>query len=101
MSDIASIARSGMAAAQTRLTAAASNIANRESTDFRRFQVDSREQPGGGVSARLLRDAEPQSGDGLSTDLVYSIEARQAFAANVKVLKAQDELLGGLLDTRA
>jgi len=101
MSDIASIARSGMAAAQTRLTAAASNIANRESTDFRRFQVDSREQAGGGVSASLVRDTEPQAGDGLSTDLVYSIEARQAFAANVKVLKTQDELLGSLLDTRA
>lgn len=101
MSDIASIARSGMAAAQTRLTAAASNIANRESADFRRFQVDSREQDGGGVSARLVRDPEPQAGDGLSTDLVYSIEARQAFEANVKVLKTQDELLGSLLDTRA
>ena len=101
MSDIANIARSGMAAAQTRLTAAASNIANRESTDFRRFQVDSREQVGGGVSARLVRDPEPQAGDGLITVLVYSIGARQAFAANVKVLKTQDELLGSLLDTRA
>ena len=91
MSDIASIARSGMAAAQTRLTAAASNIANR----------DSREQLGGGVSAALVRDAEPQSGDGLGTDLVYALEARQAFQANLKVLKTQDQLLGSLLDTRA
>ncbi|ODU45231.1 flagellar basal body protein [uncultured Aquimonas sp.] len=101
MSDIASIARSGMAAAQTRLTAAASNIANRDSADFRRFQVDSREQLGGGVSAALVRDAEPQSGDGLGTDLVYALEARQAFQANLKVLKTQDQLLGSLLDTRA
>lgn len=101
MSDIASIARSGMAAAQTRLTAAASNIANRDSTDFRRFQVDSRERFGGGVDARLVRDARPQSDDGLTTDLVHAIEARQAFEANLKVLKAQDDLLGTLLDTRA
>lgn len=101
MSDIASIARSGMAAAQTRLTAAASNIANRDSADFRRFQVDSREQLGGGVSAQLTREPEAQRGDALATDLVYSIEARQAFQANVKVLKTQDALLGSLLDIRA
>jgi flagellar basal body rod protein FlgC len=101
MSDIGSIARSGMVAAQTRLAAAASNIANRDSTDFRRFQVDSREQSGGGVSAALVREPEAQAGDGLTTDLVYAIEARQAFAANVQMLKTQDALLGSLLDTRA
>jgi flagellar basal body rod protein FlgC len=101
MSDIANIARSGLAAAQTRLTAAASNIANRDSAEFRRFQVDSREQLGGGVSATLVREPEAQTADGLTTDLVYAIEARQAFAANVNVLKTQDELLGSLLDTRA
>lgn len=101
MNDIAHIARSGMAAAQARLTASASNIANRGSTDFRRFQVDSREMVGGGVSAQLTREPEVQNGDGLTTDLVYALEAKQAFEANVKVLKTHDALLGSLLDTRA
>jgi flagellar basal body rod protein FlgG len=101
MADISSIARSGLAAAQTRLTAAASNIANRESTGFRRFEVDAREALGGGVDARLQRAAEPAQGDALATDLVYAIEARQAFQANLKVLKVEDSLLGSLLDERA
>ncbi|WP_395788388.1 flagellar basal body rod C-terminal domain-containing protein [Aquimonas sp.] len=101
MSDIFGIARSGMAAAQARLTASASNIANRESTGFRRFEVESREQMGGGVSAELRRASEVQQGDGLTTDLVNSLEAKQSFAANLKMLKTQDSLLGNLLDIRA
>lgn len=101
MADISSIARSGIAAAQLRLTAAASNIANRETEGFRRFDVAQGEQVDGGVRARLVRETEPQVGDGLVKDLVYSIEARQGVAANLKVLKAQDSLIGSLLDRRA
>lgn len=101
MADISSIARSGIAASQLRLTAAASNIANRETEGFRRFDVAQSEQSGGGVSARLVREPEPQAGDGLVKDLVYSLEARQGVAANLKVLKTQDSLLGSLLDRRA
>jgi flagellar basal body rod protein FlgC len=101
MADISSIARSGIAASQLRLTAAASNIANRDTEGFRRFDVAQSEQVDGGVRAGLVREPEPQSGDGLVKDLVYSLEARQGVAANLKVLKAQDSLLGSLLDRRA
>lgn len=101
MSDISGIARSGLAAAQARLTASASNIANRDSSGFRRFEVESREQLGGGVSAELRRASEVQQGDGLTTDLVNSLEARQSFAANLKMLKTHNDLLGSLLDIRA
>ena len=101
MSDISSIARSGIAASQLRLTAAASNIANRETDGFRRFDVAQSEQASGGVQAALVREPEPQVGDGLAKDLVYALEARQGVAANLKVLKTQDSLLGSLLDRRA
>jgi flagellar basal body rod protein FlgC len=101
MSDISAIARSGLAAAQTRLGAAASNIANRDSEGYRRMSVDSREAAGGGVIASVRRESEPSGSDGLVTDLVDAMEARQGFAANLKVLKTQDSLIGSLLDVRA
>jgi len=101
MSDISGIARSGLAAAQSSLSAAASNIANRGSTGYRRLEVTDREQAGGGVVAGVRRAASEQTGDGLITDLVGSIEARQSFEANLKVLKTQDALIGSLLDVRA
>lgn len=101
MNAIPGIARSGLAAAQLQLTAAASNIANRDTAGFRRFAVESREQVGGGVDARLVRDSAPQAGDGLAGDLVYALEARLAFQANLKVLKTEAGLIGSLLDERA
>jgi len=101
MSDISGIARSGLAAAQTRLSAAANNIANRESTDYRRLSVEQREAVGGGTVAEVQRDEAVQSGDGLVTDLVDAMVAKQDFAANLKVLKTQDSLIGSLLDVRA
>jgi flagellar hook-associated protein FlgK len=97
MSDISAIARSGLAAAQTRL----GNIANRDSEGYRRMSVDSREAAGGGVIASVRRESEPSGSDGLVTDLVDAMEARQGFAANLKVLKTQDSLIGSLLDVRA
>ncbi|WP_180683864.1 flagellar basal body protein [Tepidicella baoligensis] len=94
-----SIAQSGMQAAQVRLNAAANNVANAQTEGFRRDQVQQEAQAGGGVAARL--DKVPQPGADLTRDLVEQKSATYAFKANLQVLKAADETLGRLLDTRA
>lgn len=94
-----SIAQSGMQAAQVRLNAAANNVANAQTPDFRRDQVQQEAQSGGGVTARV--EKVPQPGAELTRDLVEQKSATYAFKANLQVLKAADDTLGRLLDTRA
>jgi flagellar hook protein FlgE len=53
------------------------------------------------LSAARRRSSAEQQSDGLTTDLVNSLEAKQSFAVNLKVLKTQDSLIGSLLDLRA
>jgi len=53
MASISSIALSGMNAAQTTLNSSAHNIANMNTSGFRRQEVVQSAQPGGGVSTKL------------------------------------------------
>jgi flagellar hook-associated protein FlgK len=49
---------------------------------------------------RIAQSAEPGSGDGvdLSAAAIALLDARQAFAANVKVAKTVDEMARSLID---
>ncbi len=99
MISTSSIAASGMQAAQTRLSSSASNIANAGTDGFRRQEVVQTAQPEGGVSASNRRaDAE---GAELATDLTTQLQAKNAFLANLTVFKANDQMAGVLLDTKA
>lgn len=97
--NVGSIAVSGMAAAQQRLQAAASNVANLPTEGYRRVVARAEAQPGGGVSTQVQR--LPQPGQDLPADLVEQRMAANAFAANLQVFKAADRMAGSLLDTRA
>jgi flagellar basal body rod protein FlgC len=99
MSSIASIALSGLNAASNQLATAAHNIANAQTPGFRRQLVQQAAQPDGGVVVSIGQAAEP--GDALVEDGVTQISATYAFKANVLAQKAQDRLLGGLLDLTA
>jgi flagellar hook protein FlgE len=96
MRTLASIALSGMSAASMQLHAAAHNIANAQSPGFRRQVVQQTAQPEGGVVASVGRAAT--AGDALTEDVVAQRAAAYAFKANVLTLKAQDGMLGSLLD---
>ncbi|TSE23423.1 hypothetical protein Taqua_01819 [Tepidimonas aquatica] len=88
-----------MAAAQLRLDAAASNIANLPTEGYRRVQARAEADASGGVRARTERVPEP--GSDVAADLVEQRMAAGAFAANLQVFKAADRMLGRLLDADA
>jgi flagellar hook protein FlgE len=95
MNSPATIALSGMNAAQTALQAAAHNIANLGTAGFRREQVVQATDPAGGTTAGLQRAAAP--GNAPETDLVGLLQAKNAFLANLAVFKASDRMSGSLL----
>lgn len=99
MSTISSIALSGMNAAQVQLDTAASNVANAQTTGYRRREVQQSPQADGGVSTKVL--ATPQQGPALETDLVNQLEAKNAFLANLAVFKTSNAMAGALLDKKA
>ncbi|TDQ42520.1 flagellar basal body protein [Tepidicella xavieri] len=97
--DALSIAQSGMQAAQLRLDAAANNVANAQTEGFRRDEVRQQAQASGGVMAQV--DKRPAPGADLPRDLVEQKMATYGFQANLQVVRAADQTLGRLLDTRA
>lgn len=99
MNSISSISSSGMAAAQTRLQTSAHNIANLQTQDFKRQQVDQTAQNGGGVSTTLSRAA--QAGPALEADVVAQLQAKNEFLANLSVFKTTQKMQGALLDVTA
>lgn len=139
MTDVVSIALSGLGAQQKRLAATASNVANAStsgsvpangssapastasvSTVYKPLNVSLTSLEGGGVRADIVADEtgyslayDPDSpyanGEGmvavpnvdLTTEMVRLLDIKNAFKANLAVLKTQDEMLGELLDTQA
>jgi flagellar basal body rod protein FlgC len=99
MNSAFAVARSGLAAAGLRLDSAAHNIANAQTPHFRRQLVAQEAVASGGVSATTLRSNEP--GAELETEIVGQMSALYTFRANLQSLKAQDRMLGSLLDATA
>lgn len=99
MASISSISLSGMHAAQTRLDSSAHNIANTETTPFRRQEVVQTEQKDGGVSTSLSKSS--MEGASLETDMVAQLQAKNAFLANLAVFKTSSQMTGALLDQKA
>lgn len=94
-----SIAQSGLQAAQARLGASAHNIANMQTDGFKRETVSAQATPQGGVVVSISQAA--QAGSDLTQDVVDQMSAKNAFMANVQVLKTADQMMGSLLDVRA
>jgi flagellar hook-associated protein FlgK len=105
MNGAMSIAQSGLKAAQLRLDAAASNVANLQTADYRRREVVATEQPpdgngvGGGVQAEVRR--LDRVGADLAADFVAQKTAVLAYSANLRVISSSARMLGSLLDERA
>ena len=99
MNALSATALSGLNAAQTRLGAAANNIANMNTPGFRRDEVGAVPQAGGGVAVTVQK-AEVE-GPNLVRDIVDQKMATYEFKANLQVLKTAREMTGSLLDTVA
>ena len=99
MTSLSSVSLSGMNAAQTRLDSSAHNIANAETTPFRRQEVIQTEQKDGGVTTSLKKSSV--EGAALETDMVAQLQAKNAFLANLAVFKTGSQMAGALLDQKA
>jgi flagellar hook-associated protein FlgK len=104
----ASIGLSGMRAAQRNLDTSAHNIANAQTPGFQRQTVEQTAASGsGGVNTTLRQapEAQAQQGGGdfanLADDVVNQRISLYSFAANLKTVQTQDDMLGTLLDTKA
>lgn len=104
---VAAIGLSGMRAAQLTVDTSTHNIANAQTPGFRRQTVAQTAQPGlGGVSAQVGREPEASSTasapfSDLAEDLVTQRMGLYSFAANLRTVQTEDEMLGSLLDIRA
>lgn len=99
MTSISSIALSGMNAARSSLNASAHNIANQNTSGFRRQEVVQSAQSGGGVSTALT--TANVEGSSLDTDMVGQLQAKNSFLANLVVFKTSDKMVGAVLDLKA
>ena len=89
---------SAVNAASLQIAAAAGNIANATTPGYSSQRVDLATTFSGGVQAAgVTETGEPD----LAGDYVTFIEAGAAFKMNLKALKAQNEMLGYVLDLMA
>ncbi|MGE0348855.1 flagellar basal body protein [Hydrogenophaga sp.] len=102
------IGLSGMRAAQVRMDTHAHNVANLQTPGFQRQLVTQTARPdAGGVDVQVGREpaaASLQGGDGfdhLAEDLVGQRMSLYSFAANLRTVQTQDDMLGTLLDEKA
>jgi flagellar hook protein FlgE len=97
-----SSAISGMQTIIKRQEATAANIANVNTPGFDSYQVSQAETPPGGVRvasvSRTLNNQPDQSGTDLNREMVNLVQNKHEFAANAKVIRAQNEMTGALLD---
>lgn len=104
------IALSGMNAAAAQMTMAASNVANMGSRGYKAGRVNLADRAGGGVRVdSVTTDPSPgaiddQGQEGSNVDpaeeMVQMDLAKFSYAANAKVVKTVDDMMGTLLDAR-
>lgn len=101
MATISSIGSSGMQAAQLRLDASANNVANANTPNYRRQTVaQEAAADNAGVRATVQREQEEKAVQ-LEQEAVEQMAATYAFKVNLQTVKAQDQMMGSLLDVKA
>ena len=88
------ISQSGLRSAEERLRSTAHNTANATTEAPVSLRVRGREAPEGGVRTEVELGQPHQRVE----DAVEMIAAEQHFAAGVRAVQTQDEMLGALLD---
>jgi flagellar basal body rod protein FlgG len=93
---------SGIQTIIKRQEATAQNIANVNTPGFESYNVNQAEMPPGGVrvaSVNRTLNAEPDnSNTDLGLEMTKMLQNKNELSANVKVLRAQNEMTGALLD---
>ena len=95
ISSVISTAASGMAAQQKRMEAIASNVANVDTPNYRRREVDM-VSTGNGVRA-VVSEGPAGQGVDLATEMVDMIDTRMAYEANVAVMETGMDMWDALM----
>lgn len=106
---------SALRAFNHKLNVTADNIANVNTNRFKKSTVQMSDTASGGVVATVHRDNSPgypveevrdgqriqteSSNVDLAEEIPETIPAQRGYSANLKVIQAQDEMMGSLLDT--
>ncbi len=90
---------SGMRLAEAKLAASAHNTANALTEGFSRVQVDGVTVPDGGVDMNVST-LPAEDGPDIVAEVIEQKSAVTLYRANLKVVKATDEMIGDLLNTR-
>ena len=98
MTTIASIASSGLRAAQLQMGTSAHNVANLNTPRFQRQSVALQAEPTGGVSATVRTTGGATR---LEDEAVAQMSATYSFRAQLQMMRTADRMLGTLLDERA
>lgn len=99
MNAVSSIGRSGMTAALQQLDSSAHNIANGQTTNFKREIVSQRDLPNGGV-ATTVEQTQTIAHD-LAADIVKQISSTYSFQANLHTVRTQQDMMGTLINLQA
>ena len=92
-------ALTGVQAASLRMESAAHNIANANTPNFQRQVVTLQTQEQAGVLTTIGKDEE--IGAALAADLVEQMDAAAAYRANLRMIQADQQTTGSLLDLKA
>ena len=101
MASISSIGSSGLQTAQLRLDASANNVANMNTPGYRRQLVAQEEAADSAGVRTTVQRAQEAEGVALEKEAVEQMSATYAFKANLQTIKAQEEMMGSLLDVKA
>lgn len=92
---------SGMLAAQTRLDASAHNIANLSTAGFTRQEVRQSDAANGGTSTSLTSSSAGAGNNLEADDMVAQLQSKNTYMANLSVFKANNEMMGTLVNIKA
>lgn len=92
-------ALTGVQAASLRMESAAHNIANAHTPNFQRQVVTMQTQESAGVLTTIGKAEE--IGAALAADLVEQMGAAAAYRANLRMIQADQQTTGSLLDLKA
>ena len=98
MSDVTGIASSALAAYGVRQAVTSNNVANVDTPDYKASSVVMQENKAGGVSPTVSQGQDTVE---ISKEAADMITTGHGFTANLKGLKAADEMTKTLLDIKA
>lgn len=104
--DVNSMGLSGMNTAALGMAVSANNVANVNTKDFKAKRMEQEDLAQGGTRPAAIRESEePSTPEGSNVDLASEftnqITQSGAYKANLKVIEAQNQLLGTALNLKA